>query len=272
MVVFFTETYLAATRRSFNLNLALIALIICFFTRQLFLVYLPAILLAFYILFVQSENFTKKRWIPLFIFIIFLILNIPSLLKNGELSYDKKSPPENMEVTWTQRQYLAQLMVNRGDLPNYQHPSWEQTKNYLIENGKESLPDNIIKGIFQDPGLTLKEFFKDFFYILIYSSRGIGLILLITIGHFILRFLNHRKLYLQDFIPIASLVIIAIFSLIIISYIELRWLCAIFIMLVIYYGDLLKNNRIDHRIELVNLIYFCSIALFGIFRIFSKTF
>lgn len=270
LIIFFTEVHSAARERKVNLRIALIAIIISFFTRELFMVFLPVIILGLYLLFLGQRGIWQQIWVPLLLFIVLFTLNIPSLKENGALSYDKKSPPANIEVTWTQRQYLAQLMVNSGDLKNYQHPSWEQTQAYIIKNGKKSLPDNIISGIFQDPKLTINEFFKDFIYVIIYSSRGIGLILLISIGFLINDFLKEKKIKFEYFIPFSALLMVMIFSLIIISYIELRWLSPIFIMLIIYYGELLKEDRIKKIIQHLNLIYFCLIAVYGTLRLFEK--
>ena len=73
-----------------------------------------------------------------------------------------------MNVTWTQRQYLAQILVNNGELENGQHPSWEQTQRYIRLHGEDSLPDGILKGITQDYLLTIKEFFKDLIFSIFY--------------------------------------------------------------------------------------------------------
>lgn len=272
LVVFFNEAYLSSNNKSYNLNLAMTSLVIAVFTRELFLVYLPVIILGIYIFCKGSEKLNRKSWIVFGVFMLLIILNIPSLKENGMLSYDKKSPPQSLNVTWTQRQYLAQLMVNEGSLQNYQHPNWEQTRDYLKVHGANSLPVGIIAGITQDYSLTIKEFFKDLIYIIIYSSRGIGLILIIVCGYFLINAFQNRQKILTFFVPIAALTMIFIFSVIIISYIELRWLSAILIMLIIYYGDLVKEDKISGILRYSNLIYFCFVAIYGLFRLLPKIF
>lgn len=270
LIVFLNEVNNAFTNKRVNFNLALTVLIIAFFTRQLFLVYLPIIVFGLYILIKSGFKFTTKTLIPIGIFILFVVLNFPSIEKNGSLSFDKKSPPTEFGVSWSQRQYLAQLMVNKGELANFQHPSWEQTKEYIEKNGKESLPDGIVNGITYDWQLTIKEFFKDFGYSFLYSFRSLGLMLLITLGYWIRQLYKNRKIEISYFIPFSTLLMLMIFSFIIISYVELRWLSPVFIMTLVYYSELKEQKSISKYLILANTIVLCVFCTYGIFRIFYK--
>ena len=270
LIVFFNEVNNSLHKKNVNFNLALTALIIAFFTRQLFLVYLPVLFLGLYILYKSEYKFSVKTFFPLGFVILFVILNIPSIAKNGSLSYDKKSPPEGLGVTWSQRQYLAQLMVNKGELANFQHPSWDQTKAYLENNGNESLPDGILNGITYDWQLTIKEFFKDLGYSFLYSFRSLGLMLLITLGYWIRQLNKNRKIEFSYFVPITTLLMLMIFSFIIISYVELRWLSAVFVMTLVYYSQLEEQKKISKYLILSNTLVLCLFSVYGIFRIFNK--
>jgi len=104
LIIFFNEVNNALHTKNVNYNLALTTLVIAFFTRQLFLVYLPVLFLGLYILYKSEYKFSVKTFFPLGFVILFVILNIPSIAKNGSLSYDKKSPPEGLGVSWSQRQ------------------------------------------------------------------------------------------------------------------------------------------------------------------------
>lgn len=270
MVIFLNEANFAASGRKVNIKLAFTAIIICFFTRELFIVFLPIIITGFYII-LSKQKVTKPNLLfPLLLFLVMFGLNIPSLLEKGTLSYDRKSPPNSVNVTWTQRQYLAQLMVNRGELKNFQHPSWSYTQNYVDVNGQGSLPDGVINGLLKDPKLTFIEFFKDLKYIIVYSTRSVGLILLIVIGFSLLDVLKSRNQLIKYYIPFTIVLMIIIFSTIIISYIELRWLAPIFMMLIIYYGELLKNRKILKEVKLSNILFFCFLAIYGIYRVSEK--
>jgi len=270
LIVFFNEVHSAAKAKEVHFNVALSALIIAFFTRELFLVYLPIVVFGGYILYQSGCRFTKKTFFPLGIFILLLLLNIPSLEKNGSLSFDRKSPPQGLGVSWSQRQYLAQLLVNKGELANFQHPSWEQTKEYIEKNGKESLPDGIVNGITYDWQLTIKEFFKDFGYSILYSFRSLGLMLLITLGYWIRQLYKNRKIEISYFIPFSTLLMLMIFSFIIISYVELRWLSAVFVMSIVYYSGLEGQKSISKYFIFTNYIVLCLLSLYGIIRIFNK--
>ena len=129
LVVFLNEIRRAANKESYSVNLAFISLLIAVFTRELFLVYLPVILIGLFIMVKVGTNLNKRSWIPIVLLGVLLLCNLPSLVSNGNLSSDRKLPPEEVHATWTQRQYLAQIMVNNGELPNYYHPSWEQQMN-----------------------------------------------------------------------------------------------------------------------------------------------
>ncbi|WP_396187061.1 hypothetical protein [Flavobacterium sp.] len=268
LIIFFNEVNSAVNSNKVHFNLAFSALIIAFFTRELFLIYLPIVFIGSYILYQSGCRFTKKTVYPLGIFILLLMLNIPSLQQNGSLSFDRKLPPEGLGVSWSQRQYLAQLMVNNGELTNFQHPGWEQTKEYLEKNGKESLPDGILESITFDWQLTIKEFFKDFGYSILYSFRSLGLMILITLGYWLK--LENNKIGRCSFVPFSTLLMLMIFSFIIISYVELRWLSAVFVMTIVYYSELEDQKKISKYFIFANYIVLCLFSIYGAFKIFLK--
>ncbi|GGD84743.1 hypothetical protein [Planktosalinus lacus] len=270
LIIFINEVYRAAFKKTFHLNIALTALVICIFTRELFVIYFPIIIFGFYIFFKTKIKFSKRLQIPIYLLIFLFVLNIPSLLQNGHFSYDNKKPPKGIEVSWSQRQYLAQLMVNKGELNNFQHPSWEETQNYIQIHGKESLPDGIIKSLIHDFNVTFKEFFKDLVYVLIYSSRSLGIILLINTLFFIVYTVKHKKVDNFSFVPIITLMMISIFSLIIISYVEMRWLAPVFIMSIIFYSDLEKNHKIPNILKYSNRLIMILFSIYGIINLTNK--
>jgi hypothetical protein len=183
------------------------------------------------------------------------------------LSYDLKSPPEHLDVTWSQRQYLAQIQVNEGSLPNYQHPSFDQTQSYVNANGPNSLPRTMVESLMFNPVLTIKEFFKDFVYICYKSVRQLSLMLLIVLGYFLFKFKEMRQSLSKSFIPLSLLGMMSIFSLIVISYIELRWLIPVFVMTVVHFAYLEHHKKIDSRLVMVNQFLMLFLICFGIYRI-----
>ncbi|WP_310557728.1 hypothetical protein [Flavobacterium sp.] len=270
LIVFFNEVNNAAINKEFHFNLALTALIIAFFTRELLLVYMPVVILGGYILYQSGSRFSKRTVAPLGIFVFLLLLNIPSIQQNGSLSFDQKLPPQGCGVSWSQRQYLAQLMVNEGTLANGQHPSWETTKQYLDKNGKGSLPDGILNGMTYNYQLTIKEFFKDFASSIVYSFRSLSFMLLFTLLYRFKGIPTDKKLKLNYFVPLATLTMIMIFSVIIISYVELRWLSAVFVMTIVYYSELESQNKISKYLIFTNYMVLCLLSFYGVFRILNK--
>ena len=219
--------------------LAFTGLIISVFTRSLILVYLPLILLTFALIFAGKYRFKKKLIIPGMLLLLLLILNIPSLVENSKLSYDDKRPPDGF--TWTQRQYLAQLLVNEGIIPNNNHPSWEEVGIYLKENGVESLPRTMPESLFFDLRLTLKEFIKDSFTTIVFSFRQIALGLILPIV--LLLFPKGTYSFKSNlFTLICMAYVILTFSFIIISFVELRWLCPVFVLSIVHYGTVTSSD------------------------------
>lgn len=271
LVIFFNEIHRCYNEDDWSPNLAISALIIAVFTRELHLVYLPVIIIGLYLLLKKNYRLNKKSIIPFLLLLFFLTLNIPSLLQSGTLSYDRKTPPKSIDASWTQRQYLAQIKVNEGNLKNMQHPSWNETQDYLNLNGANSLPDGIIQGLTHNLKLTISEFFKDLWYILVFHTRSMGLMLLIGMSYWSWEMIRAKKVLIKNFfIPVITLMMIMIFSLIIISYIELRWLSPVFIMCVVYYNFLEKRKKISNLISSINLIVLCFVMIYGLYGFLDK--
>jgi hypothetical protein len=175
-----------------------------------------------------------------------------------------------VKSSWSQRQYLAQLLVNKGELQNFSHPSWEQTDLYLKENGSDSLPNGILNGLTFDYRLTIKEFFKDFYYSLFFGFRQLGLLLLFPF-YFIIKSIRKKTFWdLSLYIPYSLLLLLTIFSLIIISYIEARWHIAVFVLSIIFYTYYQLNNSINKGIVVANYTVLLSFSVWGIYGILHK--
>jgi hypothetical protein len=270
LIVFFNEVNRALNKKDVNFNLALTALVIAFFTRELFLVYLPVVFLGLYILYKSGYKFSFKTLFPLGFVVLFIILNIPSLEKKGCLSYDRKTPPSQFTVSWTQRTYLSQIMVNKGELENWHHTSWEVTQEYLNKNGKESLPEGIIDNITFDWKLTINEFFKDFATTIVNSFRSLGFMLLLSMLYWFHQSKKNKIIDFNYFVPFSTLVMMMIFSFIIICFPDLRWLSPVFVMTLVYYSELHEQKKISKYFILANTLILCLFSVYGIIRIFNK--
>lgn len=270
LIIFINEVNNLQKDKKWQCSLAFSALILAFFTRELVIVYSPVILFCFYVIY-KERGWSDLRIIyPLGLLLLFLMLNIPSFMANGKISYDLKSPPSHVNATWAQRQYLAQLKVNKGELSNYNHPSWQETDAYLIKYGEKSLPKGILEGLFFDVKLTITEFFKDYFYCVIFGFRQLGFILFVPFWFLAKDIYQSRKINTKMLIPISLIMMIAIFSLIIISFVELRWLAPVFILSIVYYGNLQKRELISNRLVIINDAVLIMMSIYGSFNMINK--
>ncbi|MGK4569263.1 hypothetical protein [Flavobacterium sp. 3HN19-14] len=272
LIIFASEVYFFLENKKMNNEiLAFSALVTAFFTRQVFLPYLPMVLLAFAFLYKEGfVFFNRKKIIPLLLCCFFLLLNIPCLQKNGKLSYDDKQPPAGFSVNWKQRQYLAQLMVNKGEIRNFSHPSWEETQAYVDKNGPDSLPDSIIGSILFNPKATVIEFFKDFYYSLFFGFRQLGMMLVFPLLLLLYNLWKNKWLNPEMFVPYSLLAMISVFSLIVFSYIEPRWLIAVFVMAIVFYNKKQTDGTLDYRIALLNYLILTGFSFMGMYGILTQ--
>lgn len=270
LIVFFYEVYQLTLGKKWYSNLAFLGFLVAFFSRELILVYVPLLVISFY--FIAKQGKVKsKNLIGSFLFcLVMLLFNFPSILENKKLSYDVKSPPKSIEANWVQRQYLAQLMVNKGELKDQSHPTWEQTVTYLNTNGENSLPKTLVESIFFDFELTVKEFFKDFIFCITYGFRQLGLVFLFPF--FMVVYLIYKKEFTINafYFPTLFISIIAIFSFIIISYVELRWMVPIFIIAIVYFLEEIQNLTYGKYIQQANYCFVLLLSLYGITNLIGK--
>ncbi len=271
LIVFFVETYFfLEDPKKGNMGWWIGSLLVAFFTRELFVVFLPVVIISVYML--RKKLKLKKRTLVFSIVFVFVMLffNSPSLIKNHTLSYDAKLPPRGITATWAQRQYYAQLLVNEGKLKNQTHPSWQQTQSYIDEHGVASLPTDTLSGIFFDIGLTIKEFFKDFLDICLYGSRQLGLILPIVLIMGFLDFIRKKKLSNHNYIPAILLTMMCIFALITISFVEVRWFAPLFVVSILFYCRKVDKKEISQWLVSVNYGVIFLLSLYGIYGLFLK--
>lgn len=272
LVVFFNETYkITKKQNNYNLNLLFISLFIAFFTRQLVYLYLPVIIVSLY--FVYKENVIKISKIKFSVVVLFflILINIPSLIKNNNFSYDNKVPPSNFKSNWSQRVYLAQIMVNNNEIPYEAYPSWEQTDMYIEKNGQNSLPQSTLESVFFDIKLTFKEFIKNFCLLLFFSIRQSGIMLLFVVFYFITNVFKTNQIKTL-FIPLILIKAMLLFSFVIISNVQIRWLVPIYIISLLYFCDLKNSVSLKKNIFTLNNLVLICIVFYGIYKLYKKAF
>lgn len=267
---FLIETFYFLENKKMNAPvLAFGGLVIAFFTREMIVVYLPVVILAFYFLLKNGFRFNIRILaVPAGLFALFVVLNLPCLEAKHKLSYDDKSSPAG--TTWRQHQYLAQMLVNEGKIPNFKHQSWDETVAYLKKNGPDSLPKTVFESLIFDWKFTMVEFFKDFYYSMFFGLRQLGLIL-IFLCFVILNGLKNGRFFSPElFVPLAVMGMVALFSLIVISFIELRWLIAAFLIAIVYYSYRQSKKEIDWRFLIANYAIFVCFSLYGVYNLLPK--
>ncbi|WP_290627194.1 hypothetical protein [Altibacter sp.] len=271
MVVFYAETYFlleGGKRASFTLGAA--ALVVAFFTRELLIIFAPVVLFSLGLLVQRQCIAWRSVRLPAVLIGIFILLNLPSLRAGSGLSYDAKLPPEGTEANWVQRQYLAQLQVNEGRLPDFNHPSWEETDAYLASNGLDALPKGVLSGLTFDPMLTATEFAKDLVYIVTYSTRQIGLLLPILLVLGFRQWMRSRTVTPTGYVSLLLACMILIFALIIISFVELRWFGALFLLAIVAYTRAVKQGALPRMIVTLQSFVIILICLYGLYGFYQK--
>ncbi|MDC7995696.1 hypothetical protein [Altibacter sp. HG106] len=270
-VIFFAETYRLIQEKSYrSLIWWGVALVLMIFTRKLWIVFLPGVAFSVFMLWRYASIRGKTLFLPLTVLVLMLLLNVPSFQADWGISYDQKSPPKATKATWAQRQYLAQLQVNRGERASFSHPSWKETDAYLAANGDDSLPASVFSGLTHDPVVTLKEFVKDLGYILVYSVRSVGLLLLTVLGFGIVSIWKQKAITAAHYIPMLLVLMIAVFAFIIISFVELRWLTSLFAVAVIGFWNYSEERQLPNWVVVGNYAVLILMGLYGSYGYFSK--
>lgn len=137
-------------------------------------------------------------------------------------------------------------------------------------NGEKSLPKTLVEGMLFDVKLTVKEFFKDFIFCIKYGFRQLGLVFLFPF--FMIVFLIYKKEFdiSKFYFPFLFITIISIFSLIIISYVELRWMVPIFIIAILYFLDKVENITYGKYVQQANYCFVLLLSLYGIINLIGK--
>lgn len=224
--------------------------------RQLTIIYTPF----FIILLIDVYRKQKVIFSPLVLFLASFIiplflLNFPSISSNGKLSYHSKGNPAK-DVTWSQLQYLSALKKDKGVITKDYHVSLNEVRDYLRINGEKSLPQNIGETLLFDLKITIKEFFKDFLGLIKPCVRLMGFLFL---GLLFLK----RKVIKYNSLLVFSVGFLAAISLIIISYVESRWVIGVFVILTMYLYANFKSVKDDNKLYLFLSLNMLILAIFN---------
>lgn len=268
LTVFSTEVYLVLAKRQERIpRYAIVCMVTSLFTRQMAIIYFPVILAGLILVYFRKRILWKEYQAVLVSALFWFGLNLPSIQQSGLISFDNKDTKNQKGMSWVQRQYLSQLYANEGKLPEFSHVTWEETYEYLEENGKESLPKTSLDAIFFDPSLTFNEFVKDFAYMIYAGFRQCGLgVFFPALGIWIfIKFGNTGAGYMGG----AQLFLMLAISFLIISYIEIRWLAPVFIMGVVGLEDAIRSKQAPSYLDISNQLILLALGLYGSWRYVS---
>jgi hypothetical protein len=273
LTVFFVECYRVIEGLDDQLAIyAPAALITALFTREMAIIYLPAVFIALGFLWRRKYYPKKAIFLALGTGVIWLVLNIPSLLNNGAISFDNKVQEKQLGVTWEQLKYLSQIYANEGKMPENQYLSWAEVREYLDLNGENSLPKSTLKAIFFDLKLTTKESIKDFIYILYSGIRQIGLAIFLPFTIFG-GLLFKKSISKSDFFLFSMMLsMVVVFSIIIIAYIEIRWLAPAFLIGILGWYVALQNIFPKQFYRWINTYFIILLSLYGSFTYLVRVF
>lgn len=206
-------------------------------TRKFGIIYLLPIMVVLLLFFGNERpqwNYMLKGMSFLFLSTIIIVLtaNLTNLTQGKGLSFhEKKLDPE---INWVQLQYLSAVKNSQGELPYGKHVSIEDVKQYLKENGEDSLPENsMTSSMFFDLGFTIKQFFKNIAIQLVPITRLTGLLLGLIVLTFIFNLKSRIKLSFpnKQYILLFSTAYILTLCFIVISYVEPRWYISVLVLM-----------------------------------------
>lgn len=219
-------------------------------TRKMAITYITSFFIVFQVFSIYSKNNKvfnfKNIFIALASFIVFFILlNTYPLLHNNKFSFDDKILKG--EVNWAQWDYHNALLIDQGVQDRFTHVNIDKTKEYLQQNGKNSLPNTFLEMVYFDPLFTIKEFFVDALIGLKYIFRQTGMLVIAFIVFLIFRirrFFLTKTLTNVDFIYVFSFFYFLLISFIVIANIQARWFMFFMpIMMLLIARDLNKLNK-----------------------------
>ena len=197
---------------------------LCLGTREIAILFFPFILYMIYCSNAKAKNLIYFS-IPL-IFTI-LIIHFPSIMAGNGLSFYNKNPED---VNWIQKNHLAISEIEKSTgifnikpWSIWRANTFDDVREYLKQNGENSLPKGFLDIVFNHPMQLIKMTLFNLLFLFKYYFKTIGGFILIP-----LIFLFRKNFFLLPFLYFCF-----IFCFVAYSHVELRWLSGIEIMLFI---------------------------------------
>lgn len=188
-------------------------------------------MLAFLVLDVVIRKPHLKRFLHMLLFVfisvsVAMLVQIPSISQTGRLSYESKGA----DGDWGDRNWVTRHMrKSNGGIFSYQRAEWREVEQFKQDFGDDSIPQSLTSMIGRDPKFVADNFVSNLMIRVPY-------VMFSSIGIFFFIFLDllRRPRWLLGknssqprllFLLVAASVCLGV-SLVIINYVEQRWLMA----------------------------------------------
>ena len=197
---------------------------LCLGTREIAILFFPFILYMIY-----YSNAKVKNLIYFVIPLVFtiLIIHFPSIIAGNGLSFYNKNPED---VNWIQKNHLAISEIEKSTgifnirpWSIWRANTFDDVREYLKQNGENSLPKSFLDVVINHPMLLTKMTLFNLYFVFKFYFKIIGGFILIP-----LIFLFRKNFFLWPFLYFGF-----IFCFVAYSHVEIRWLAGIEIMLFI---------------------------------------
>lgn len=233
---------------------------------------LPLISVYFYTWF-KTSNLTllhKLRYLSIFFLSFLFVLtafHYPSIINNKKLSYEIKDPI-NLNLNWTQRNYLGLKKIELGKEQLHRDAIWkytkfEEVKKYVEINGENSLPKSMSEFILKDPILYLKISTYNVLNSLIRFIRFWGFLFLFTL--YPLFYFRKNKASHKLLSSVSFIILIFLISFSCLTFIEFRWFFGYEILIPMGVLSFLNFNELKNKLNM-NAIFASSLILVTLFN------
>ena len=197
---------------------------LCLGTREIAILFFPFIL---YMIFYSNAKVKNLIYFLIPLVFTILIIHFPSIIVGNGLSFYNKNPED---VNWIQKNHLAitEIEKNTGIFNIRPWSIWrantfDDVREYLKQNGENSLPKGFLDVVFNHPVQLIKMTLFNLLFLFKYYFKTIGGFILIP-----LIFLFRKNFFLLPFLYFCF-----VFCFVAYSHVEIRWLAGIEIMLFI---------------------------------------
>lgn len=173
-------------------------------------------------------------------------LHAPSLFSNKSLSDINKDPKNGL--TWAQLNYVSQIYIYEGKIPEHTRLTWDELQNYIDTDGNEHLPKTFIESVTFNWSYSIKEFFNDLSFTLhsiFFRFFGLGLFVILAFSLYMLKkgkTLNANLKFTKSFF-LFFWCYTFLLCFVVLTSLEIRWYTAFIFLGILFFHQLLENFK-----------------------------